>query len=206
MKGLTKRQKEIVDFIDTFIQRNRFSPSYRDIMTHFGFSSLGSVHCHLKILKRKGVVTQEGHCSRSIALTTPQREQPDEGGIACTLIGYLAANRPIELLPQIQTVSLPAALVPNPDTSYVLRTRGDSLVSEHITDGDLVVIETAHEPQAGDTVLATLAGNQTIIGRYYPEGPHIRLESCSPSVPPTVVPTNSVAIQGILTAILRLYS
>ena len=206
MKGLTKRQREVVDFIDEFIHKNHFSPSYRDIMAHFGFSSLGSVHCHLKILRRKGFVSQEDHCSRSITLTKHQQSTDFQGNVECSLIGHLSANSPIETFPQIQSVALPSFLVPNPEMSYVLRARGDSLVEENIADGDLIIVETVTDPQPGDTVVALIEGSHTAVKRYYPEGPHIRLRSCSAQTAPLLLQADKVLIRGVVVAILRLYS
>ncbi len=205
MIGLTKRQREIVDFIDEFIHSHTYSPSYQDIMVRFGFSSLGSVYKHLKVLKRKGMITSETYCSRSLCLTAPSKQPVDPSKMDVPLIGYLSSDGPIETFPKPQSISLPALMVPDAETTYVLRVRGEGLSSEHICDGDLVIVSATTEAAPGDMVVALINKRNTVVKRYYPEGQHIRLRSSSPDPSPLLLQPDKVMIQGIVIAILRLY-
>ncbi|TXI41217.1 MAG: repressor LexA [Nitrosomonas sp.] len=206
MKGLTKRQREIINFIEGFIQKNGFSPSYKEIMEHFGFSSFGSVHCHLRVLRRKGFVAQEEGCSRSIVLTSTKESAVFGNDVECSLIGFITGNGPIETFPQIQSIALPAFLVPNPEISYILRAKGDTLLDENIADGDLIIFETTTNPNPGDTVIAVLEGNTTIVKRYYPEGQYISLKSASIKVEPQLLQADKVTLRGVVVALFRFYS
>lgn len=185
MKGLTKRQREIVDFVDQFIRANKYSPSYKEIMTQFGFTSLGSVYSHIRTLKRKGALAQEEKCGRSLTLASTHEIPLDPTGVQVSLIGHLAAGSPIEMFPHVQMMMLPRLFVPRPDTTYILRARGNSLAAESIVDGDLVVVEVVEEVEPGSLVIA-LIGGKTYVKRHNPEEP-------------------SLAIQGIVTGVLRLY-
>src|SRR5690349_17276892 len=112
MKGVTKRQREILNYIETFIQVNHYSPSYREIMQHFGFASLGSVYKHLIALKRKDLIHNEPSCSRSLALAEGCNRLSVE--LELPFIGYVRAGYPIEMLPQVQTLAVPQSLIHNP--------------------------------------------------------------------------------------------
>lgn len=205
MIGLTKRQREIIDFIDEFIRKHSYSPSYQDIMARFGFSSLGSVYKHLKVLKRKGMVNSESSCSRSLSLTTPPKIEPQQNSVDVSVIGYLSSDGPIETFPIPQVISLPTFMVQDPEATYVLRVRGDGLAYDHICDGDLVVVAATSEADPGDIVVALINNRNMVVKRYYPEGQHIRLRSSTPDASPLFLQPDKVLIQGIVIAVLRLY-
>lgn len=205
MKGLTQRQREILDFIKGFIADRQYSPSYREIMEHFGFSSLGSVYKHLTVLKRKGLITAERKCSRSVSLT----EEPTNGcGNADTLaplIGHVKAGYPIETFAKAQMMTVPAYLASDPEKTYVLRAKGDSLTDECIYEGDLIIVEARQTARPGEFVVATVHHNETLIKRYYPEGQYVRLEGCNLHQQPLIVRNEDIDIQGVVVGLLRLY-
>jgi repressor LexA len=206
MKGLTKRQKEIVSYIEEFIQTHRYSPSYREIMQHFDFSSLGTVYRHINVLKRKGMLFAEKNCSRSIALTAlspePESQQSD---IKLPFIGHLTAGKPIETFPQSQTIGVPVEMVHAPDRSYVLRVLGDAFAEERICEGDLLIVEARHEAHAGETVVALVNQHDTIIKRYSFDGEYVRLTSRTQHQHPIVLHPDEIQIQGVLVGLLRVY-
>ena len=143
MQPLTKRQREILDYLHEFIGERGYAPSLEEIGRRFGLSSLATVHKHLTNLQDKGCIRRAWNRSRSVELV------PSVMGaraLDLPLLGYVAAGAPIEAVVSAETVSVPEDLAGTRDT-YALRVRGDSMIEEQIRDGDLVVVEdrqTAH--------------------------------------------------------------
>lgn len=205
MKGLTKRQREVVDFIQRFISERHYSPSYREIMEHFGFNSLGSVYKHINVLKRKGVLLAEKSSARSVALTAPAAHYSIGRTVELPFLGQIAAGLPIETFPQAGTMSVLASLVKDPTKSYVLQVRGDSMIEDQIMDGDLIVVEAREVALPGETVVALVNGHETTLKRYYPQGQYVHLEAANPNYQPIIVRQDQLQIQGILLGLVRKY-
>lgn len=204
MKGLTKRQRELIDFIQLFISTNRYSPSYREIGHHFGFNSLGSVHKHVATLKKKGFLLGESNTSRSITtINEPEHSQNQE--ISIPLIGRIAAGMPIQTFPQTQQIQVPSAFVLSPEKTYALRAQGDSLNEEMIADGDIILIEVRQEAHPGETVVALINKNDTIIKKYYPEGEFVRLLGTNSDHNPILLRKEDIAVQAVVVSLLRQY-
>ncbi len=197
MKGLTKRQQEIFQYIDSFITTHRYSPSYREIMQHFGFQSLGTVYKHLQILKRKGVIENEQNTRRSL-IPIFQHNPSRIGAAAVELpfIGHVKGGEPITTLPQAQALSVPTSMVRAPDKTYIFRIMGDSLMDEHLMDGDLLLVEARSEANPGETIIASIHQGDVVIRRYYPEGQYIRLISHSTFQEPYIIRQEEIMIQG----------
>ena len=206
MTGLTKRQKAIYEFIQQFIVQHGYSPSYREILRHFEFSSLGTVYKHLSILKRKGMVTNEPGCGRSIkpAVAT-DNGSAHASEVVVPFVGQLTATLGMEMFAEIHLLSLPAFMVVNPADTYVLRTRGDAWLDEQIADGDLLVIDTLREPSPNETVIARIHGQQIVIKRVFPEGQHFRLVGRTSSSAPLLLKADQVEIQGLVIGVIRLF-
>ncbi len=205
MKGLTRRQREILDYIQHFITSHQFSPSYREIMAHFGFSSLGSVYKHINVLKRKGLITTEKNCSRSININNKPLIENNEDTIELPFLGLISAGIPIETFPHTENIAILSAFVPNPNQSYLLKVRGDSLSEEYIQDTDLLIIEARQIAQPGETTILLIRNQETVIKRYYPQGPYVRLEPANLNFTPLIIKTEEVSIQGIVVGLLRQY-
>ena len=206
MKGLTKRQREILDFIEAFIDKHHYSPSYREIQQHFSFSSLGTVYRHIQVLKRKGQISAEKKASRSMALAHEATKKETQGIVELPFIGLIAAGSPIEMFPRTQTLSVPNFLVHTPENTYILRAQGDSLNEELICDGDLLIVEARQEAHAGEIVVAIINQHETIVKRYFPEGQYVRLIGHIANHQPIILNHESLLIQGILVGLLRLYN
>ena len=188
MKGMTKRQRQIVDYIQEYISENGYSPSYREIMRHFGFSSLGSVYKHISVLKRRGILNAEKNSARSVVLATPERPSVAPGSVVeVPFLGIIAAGVPIETFPQAGTITVPSGMVSDARKSYVLQVRGDSMIDDHILDGDLIVVEARSTANPGETVVALLNRSETTLKRYHPEGEYVRLEPANPNFKPITV-------------------
>ncbi len=205
MHGLTSRQREVLDYINTFIKDNRYSPSYREIMEYFGLSSLGSVYKFVHILKRKGFLAAEKSHARSIAPIHESAAVDSEGMVEIPFLGTIIAGKPIETFPQTETLSVPGNLVRNREKSYVLQVRGDSMVDAQILEGDLVIVEACISASPGDTIVALLNESETTLKRYQPDGDYVRLEPANPAYQPIVIRRDALTIQGVVTGLYRCY-
>lgn len=205
MKGLTKKQNEVLSFIQDFIQNRRYSPSYREIMQQFSFSSLGSVYKHVHALKRKGFLTAEKQKSRSMNLSVDLLMNPRKKGLEIPFIGFIRAGFPIEIFSKAQSIVVPDFFVQLPEQTYVLQAKGDSLSEELIGDSDYLIVEARQQAEEGETVIALINHHDTIIKKIYSEGQYVRLIGHHPQHQPIVLREEDVAIQGIVIGMLRQY-
>lgn len=201
MQGLTKRQREIVDFIEGYLSEKRHSPSYRDIQTHFGFSSLGSVYNHIQSLKRKGVLPENTQQSRSLAPLSTQKTE----GVEVPLIGRLRGGMPIETYPQVSMLLVPSYMAVTPHSCYGLRIVGSELEEEWMRDGDMLIVQSKTSFDEGELVLAQVGGQTTLIKRGFLLSPYIRLESANPEVQPLILREDHVQILGTVLSLIRNY-
>lgn len=201
MQPLTKRQREILDYLNDFIQQHGYAPSLEEIGRRFGLSSLATVHKHLTNLQEKGFIRRAWNRSRSVEVV-PTRS----GGraVELPLLGYVAAGAPIEAIPGNETISVPEDFVGKRDT-YVLRVRGDSMVDEHIRDGDFVVVEDRKVAENGEMVVALLRGSDVTLKKLYRENGHVRLQPANPALRPLIVSAGDVQVQGVVIAVMRRY-
>lgn len=201
MENLTKRQKEVFSFIEHYISQNEISPSYREIKTHFGFSSLGSVYKHLRCLKEKGHISMKKNCSRTV---TPQVDTTDhELTVSIPFVGTIAAGLPIETFPESETLAIPKSLVPHAFSCFALRVQGDSMQEDHILDGDIIVAKSETSPKLGQVVVALIDQEQATLKRFYPEGDNVRLEPANSNYEPIIVHKHQLTIQGTVVALIR---
>lgn len=205
MKGLTKRQRELIDFIQNFIDSNRYSPSYREIGQHFGFASLGSVYNHVTTLKKKGFLYADSKTSRSVTTLKEPVKNSAPNELTVPLIGYIAAGMPIQTFPQTQLIQVPSNYVLSPDKTYALRAKGDSLMEEMIADGDILLVEVRHEAHPGETVVALINENDIIVKKYYPEGDFIRLLGTNSEHNPILLRHEDIVVQAVVVSLLRHY-
>jgi repressor LexA len=202
--GLTPRQHELLSYIQDFVADNTYSPSYREIMTHFGFTSTASVHKHLAALQRKGHILLEKNSSRSISLI--KEKAPRQESIALTFLGFITEGEPLSTLPDIKTVHVPPSLVHDPNSSYILEVRGESLTEEHMLDGDLLIVEARTTVLPGETIIANIHGDDDIlVKKYLPEGEYVKLEYASPQYTPLIVRLESLDIKGVVIGLFRSY-
>ena len=201
MQPLTKRQREILDYLNEFIEQNGYAPSLEEIGRRFGLSSLATVHKHLTNLQDKGFIRRAWNRSRSVELV-PTRM----GGRALDLplLGYVAAGIPIEAVVSNETVTVPEDLVGTRDT-YALRVRGNSMIDEQIRDGDVVVVEDRQTARNGEMVIALLEGAEVTLKKFYRENGHIRLQPANDAVAPIIVRADKVQVQGVVVGVMRRY-
>ena len=201
MLPLTKRQREILDYLGEFIQQHGYAPSLEEIGRRFGLSSLATVHKHLTNLQDKGFIKRAWNRSRSVELV-PARV----GGrtLELPLLGYVAAGVPIDAITTAETIGVPDSLVGKLDT-YVLRVRGDSMIEEQIRDGDYVIIEDRKNAENGEMVIALVGGTEVTLKKFYRENGHIRLQPANPAMQPLVFDADHVQIQGVVVGVMRKY-
>lgn len=196
--NLTKRQKEIVDFIRSYRAENGISPTQREIREKFHLSSFGTVQKHLKRLEEKGALHRQWNRSRGIS---PANEA---SGARISLLGLVAAGRPIEPFPVEETIEVPTSLLGKGE-HFVLRVRGDSMIEDGIRDGDFVIVSKRANALNGQTVVALVRGEATL-KRYYSEGARIRLQPANASMKPITVDARDLVVQGVVTGLIRDYA
>jgi len=201
VQPLTRRQREILDYLREFMEEHGYAPSLEEIGRRFGLSSLATVHKHLTNLQEKGFIKRSWNRSRSVELL-PTRA----GGTALELplLGYVAAGAPIEAVVSTETVSVPEELVGRRET-YALRVRGDSMIDEQIRDGDIVIVEDRQTTQDGETVIALVDGSDVTLKKLYQEGGRVRLQPANEGVAPIVVDAAQVRVQGVVVGVMRKY-
>ena len=197
--NLTKRQKEIIDFIRSYRSEHGISPTQREIRETFKLSSFGTVQKHLKRLEEKGALAREWNRSRGIA---PKEDPAASRGVP--LLGLVAAGRPIEPFPHEESIEVPSTMLGKGE-HFVLRVRGESMIDDGILDGDFVVVARREKAESGQTVVALIKGEATL-KRYYPEGARVRLQPANSAMKPLTFDAREVMIQGVVTGLMRDYA
>jgi repressor LexA len=199
--SVTRRQKDVVDFITHFVQENGYSPSYDEIARGLNLKSLATVHKHITNLQRKGLLEREHNRSRSIDIIPPHSEGRQE---RLPLMGRIAAGMPVDAAETSESISL--GDVTGSKEAFALQVRGDSMRDEHIMNGDYVIIERTRTARQGEIVVALVNGSETTLKRYYIEGDRVRLQPSNAEMSPIYVPVEQVAIQGKVLGVLRKYA
>jgi len=198
---LTKRQKEILDFIHGFIDENGYAPSFEEIAHSFGYSSLATVHEHLSNLERKGYIRKSYNESRSIEMV------PEDGSASAAdlpLLGRVAAGLPIEAIRDQETLSVPADMIRSGKDNFVLKVEGNSMIDEQIRDGDYIVVSSQSTALDGEVVVALVGGDSATVKRLYREpGNRIRLQPANAAMDPLVVDAEDVTVQGVVVGLIR---
>jgi repressor LexA len=205
--ALTKRQKQVLDFIANFVDEHQYCPSYEEIARGLDLASLATVHKHISVLEAKNYLKRGFNQSRSIELSPrylqeQRRIKPQAREIP--LLGRIAAGSPVESVEQREVLNF-ADFAGSADT-FALEVRGNSMIDDHICDGDVILLERVAEVRDGDIVVALVAGCETTLKRFYREpGDNIRLQPANSAVRPIVLHARDVEIQGRLVAVLRKY-
>jgi repressor LexA len=205
--AITRRQRQVYDFISRFVAENGYSPSFEEIGKGLELSSLATVHKHITNLEKKGLLTRDYNRSRSIDLLPPKgrlkQAMSINTGVVLPLMGRIAAGQPIEAVENPETISL-ADFVKSKEV-FVLEVRGESMQDEHIVDGDYVLVEKTRSAHNGDIVVALVDQNDATLKRLYREGDDIRLQPSNVNMKPIIVPAASVDVQGRVIGVLRKY-
>lgn len=200
-----KRQRQILDFLQQYIEKNGSAPTLREIAKALGVSSIATVHEHLEALQKKGLIKRKDGKTRAIEINFTRPQSMDESGITIPVMGFIAAGRPLEPYTDPNaTVSIPPSFISGTKRTFVLQVRGESMIDDGIYDGDYVVIEQREDALDGDIVVALLDNGMATLKRYFKEQTRVRLEPANAKMSPIFV--RGVRIQGKVVGLIRRYS
>ena len=206
---LTRRQRQVLDFIVEFLRERQYCPSFEEIGLGMNLSSLATVHKHISTLERKGYLRRSYNRSRSLEpgpkyLQEVRRARQEQAFAELPLLGRIAAGQPVEAPEQPEKISL-SDFVGQKDV-FVLQVKGDSMMEEHILDGDYILVEKTAQVRDGEIVVALVGGSETTLKRFYRETPElVRLQPANARMEPIRVAASEVAIQGRVIGVLRRY-
>lgn len=205
--ALTKRQKQVLDFIAGFVDENGYCPSYEEIARGLNLASLATVHKHISVLETKSYLKRGFNQSRSLELAPKylqEQRRPKAATPEIPLVGRIAAGAPVETIEQREVLNF--ADFAGSGSTFALEVRGDSMIDDHICDGDLILVEKVQQALDGDIVVALVNGAETTLKRFYREpADTVRLQPANSALAPIIVPAANVQIQGRLLAVLRKY-
>jgi repressor LexA len=201
MATLTKRQKQMVDFLEQYIEEHGYAPTLAEVGQYFGLSSLATVHKHLRNLELKGLIRRMHNHSRALEIAGANTSV---GARELALLGQVAAGVPIEAVEGNDTISVPEDFVRR-DNTFCLRVKGESMVDEGIRDGDYIIVEGRDSANPGETVVALVGGDATV-KKYYPETDgRVRLQPANPTMQPIFVNEEELRIRGVVVGLMRHY-
>jgi repressor LexA len=199
-ENLTKRQKEILDFINEFIEDKGYAPSYREIGDNFGLSSTATIAEHVQTLQNKGYLKIDHNEARSIEIIDNEKAE----AIFLSLAGLITAGQPIEAVEEKEKIAVPQDFVKDEANSYVLKVKGDSMIEEGIYDGDFVIVEKNESPRNGQVVVALLDNAFATLKKFYKESNRIRLQPANSTMKP--IYAKDVLVQGVVRAVIRKFN
>ncbi|PIQ86408.1 MAG: hypothetical protein COV74_04940 [Candidatus Omnitrophica bacterium CG11_big_fil_rev_8_21_14_0_20_45_26] len=198
---ITKRQKQILDFVHSYTKKREYAPSLEDIKKHFDLSSVATVHQHVDALKRKGYLKKTANQPRAIEA---YKKKPRENVVQIPLLGTIAAGAPIEAIEDPETITVAKEMLTNPGRHFALRVKGNSMIDEGIFDGDTVIIREQPTAENGETVVAIVNENEATLKRLFREKNKIRLQPANQTLLPLYF--DEVEIRGKVISVIRNYS
>src|SRR5216683_1685247 len=206
--ALTKRQKEVLDYLVAFETKHGYAPSFEEIGKGMKLTSLATVHKHITTLEKKGFIRRGYNQSRSIEIVQLPRsvkeQVSDRRNQELPMVGRIAAGHPLEAVEDRETISL--GDFARGGNSFALQVKGNSMIEDHILDGDFIVVEQNQVANPGDIVVALVRDSEATLKRFYREaGGKIRLQPANSELQPIVVPGQDVKIQGRVISVLRKY-
>ena len=198
---LTRRQKQILDYIRNFIKKNDYSPTHQEIGRHFRLSSVATVHQHIEALRSKGYLDKLENQPRSIQILENKKSSDL---IQIPLLGTISAGQLSETFPHKEIIAVPKSKVPKGGDFYALRVTGNSMIDENIQDGDIILIKAQNIAENGQKVVALIDNHETTLKKFYKERGFIRLQPANKSLEPIIIDKNiEIAIQGIVIDIIK---
>jgi repressor LexA len=208
--ALTKRQKDFLDFLSGFLEKKGYSPSYEEIASGLDLASLATVHKHILALESKQYLKRGFNQSRSLEVSPKyyaeqrQHKQASQPAFEIPLLGKIAAGTPVEAMANQETLNF-SDFAGDPNT-FALQVRGDSMIEDHICNGDFVLVEKTSQARVGDIVVGLVDGTESTLKRFYLEpGGRVRLQPANSTMKPIYVAQSALAIQGKVLAVLRKY-
>lgn len=193
---LTKSQRLVFNWINGYIRENDYSPTLEEIKNRFSFKSIGTVQDYVKILERKGYLYRNPNMARSIQTIEASTTQV----VILPLLGFIAAGAPIEVVEQKEEMEVPASLVGR-KPCYILQVKGDSMIEDHILNGDFIVVEKSQTGDNGSVCVCILNQNEATLKRVFREKSRVRLQPANAKMKPIYV--KDVAVQGVVRGLFR---
>ena len=197
-KPSTPRQTQILTFVRDYAHKHGYSPTYDEIAAEFGISKV-TVFEHLTILEERGLISRDKHKARSLQLAD-HLQLPDEKPSCIRLLGRIAAGGPMEAIEDARKIDLEEIFHSSHDV-YALEVKGDSMIDDHITEGDYVIVENRPTPSNGEIVVALLDNGEATLKRFYREKSRIRLQPANSRYHP--IYTTNPHIQGVVIGVVR---
>jgi repressor LexA len=200
----TQRQKEVLDFITRFLAKHGHEPSYAQIARHFGVSSKATIAKHIGALEKRGLL-KRAHDDGAFTLAVSVDEVSADAICEVPLVGRIAAGVPIDAVQDIEKICVPRFLLGRvrPERIYALKVKGDSMIDEHICDGDIALIESRNEARDGEIVVALIDGARATLKRIFRFGEEVELRPSNAQLQPMRVHASRVVIQGIFRSLMR---
>src|SRR3989304_4803451 len=195
---LTKRQKQILDFIRGYIKENSYAPTLEEIAENFGLSSIGTVAEHLENLEAKGYLKREDNQPRSIDLLE------GEPMVQVPLLGLISAGQPMEAIEDKETIAVLEEKLPKSGNFFALKVTGNSMVDENINDGDIVLVKEQKTAENGQRVVALVDNYNTTLKKFYREKGYVRLQPANKGLEPVIIKRDrEFDIQGIVIDVIK---
>jgi SOS regulatory protein LexA len=196
--ALTKKQKDVLDFITEYVRSNGFSPTQKEIQENFGFKSLGSVQDYIKYLKDGGYLNNDSHSVRGLMPATVQQNSEE-----IPLLGNIAAGVPIEAIENSEMISVPVHMM-GKGKHYALQVKGESMIEDGILSGDIAIIKHQNQAENGQIVVAVV-DNETTLKRYFKKSKQIELHPANKTMKPIIVKDKECEIRGLMVGLIRSY-
>jgi repressor LexA len=200
----TQRQKEVLDYIIRFTAKHGHEPSYAQIARNFGVSSKATIAKHISALEKRGLIKREHEPGR-FTLAIKHEDTPANAMCEVPLVGRIAAGVPIDAIEDIEMICVPRFLLGRvrPERIYALRVKGDSMIDEHICDGDIALVESRTEAREGEIVVALIDRARATLKRLFHFGDEVELRPSNAQLQPLRIHASRVEIQGIFRSLLR---
>ena len=196
---LTKRQKEVLDFIRKYLSKNGYAPTFSEIAKEFGFNSKGTVYKHIKALCEKGLIQHEWNRTRAIEIL-----DENSGFPTVPVLGSVAAGKPIEAVVLPESISIPPTFMKR-GKHFILKVNGNSMIDEHIADGDFIILRERDNAQNGETVVALIDGTEATVKKYYTKSGKVELHPANNEVETLILDPERIQIQGVVVGVMRKY-
>lgn len=197
MAMLTKRQKQVYDFVKLFIKKKGFAPSLEEVKKHLKLSSVSTAHHHMKALERLGFLKREENQPRAIDVFEVGQM------VTIPLLGAISAGMPIEAIEDKETIAVQKSRLPKTGEFYALRVKGTSMIDENIDDGDIVVIKNQPTADNGDKIVALIDNTEVTLKKIFKENKKIRLQPANPELKPIYIEPKNLTIQGKVIDIIK---
>ncbi len=205
MPPRTQRQKEILEYLTRFLERHGYEPSYAQIARHFGVSSKGTIAKHIAALEKRGMLSRRREDGAFELAVTIENHAPVDALCDVPLLGRVAAGAPLDAIEDVEQIGVPRFLLGRvrPEQVYALRVSGNSMIDEHICDGDIALIENRTEARDGEIVVALVDGHRATLKRIHRLGSEVELRPANSQLAPLRLAAARVAVQGIFRGLLR---